>query len=386
MFISEIEFKNYRNLEHRKIKLNNGLNILLGPNGSGKTNFLELFYIMSKGNIFRQGNLKDTIKEGKSYFYVNANLIKNEMHNKIQIGINLENQKILINGKKQSKNKTKIFFPTVLFSPESLSVIKNSDMERRDLIDDLVLFCFSDKIDTFVDYQRIYQQKKKFLAVNHKKLNMDKESQVVLHSLNKKFLPLAAEITLLRIKAIEKIKFFWQKCLEEFFSLSKNVEISVEYLISKQVANEWNYEKIFNAMYNRMSELENFELTSGKVLVGPNKHDLNFYINGKNARYFGSQGQQRSLIIAFKMAQVKLHYQTHGYHPILLLDDVLSELDEFKREALLSYFKTIKSQVILTTTEIEESFIKKLGISSYMKIDRGFFLNNLDQKIGDVCV
>lgn len=386
MYISEIEFKNYRNLKNGKVSLTKGLNILLGPNASGKTNFLELFYLLSNGKLFRQGDVKNVIKDTHEVTHINSKLEKNNFVNSIKFGISKTTKKLVFNGKVTSTTKAKINFPVVLFSPESLSTIKNSDSERRELIDELVFSCYPNHIDTFYNFQKILKHKQKLIRDNLNQKTKSPHFSTVLKAINIKFLPLAAEVTHLRLKAIKLIESHWQDAVKNIFANTSDVDTSVDYIISEQRVNDWNYEQLFNAMYNRLKELEGFEVSSGKILVGPQRHDITFKLNGKNARYFGSQGQQRSLIIAFKMAQVKLHYLTLGYYPMLLLDDVLSELDEFKRERLIYFLKTINSQVVLTTTEIEKPLETSMGNSQTLRIKNGEFFEQEVNKLGAISV
>jgi DNA replication and repair protein RecF len=133
---------------------------------------------------------------------------------------------------------------------------------------------------------------------------------------------------------------------------AKNVEISVDYLISGASAREFSRQQIYNALSIRLKELGAREIDVGHSLVGPHKHDVVFLYNGEDSRFFCSQGQQRALILSFKMAQIVYHYTVYQSSPILLLDDVLSELDHLKRANLVEFLKRVQSQIFITTTDI----------------------------------
>jgi DNA replication and repair protein RecF len=130
-----------------------------------------------------------------------------------------------------------------------------------------------------------------------------------------------------------------------------------------------------NLMKKRAQELLSAELSSGISLVGPQKHDVIFLYSGNDSRFFSSQGQQRSIILAFKMAQIVYHYRVNGFYPVLLLDDVLSELDQTKQSSLVLALNEIQTQTFLTSTDIE--VLKKLNIdrSSVFKVQNGFVQN-----------
>ena len=128
---------------------------------------------------------------------------------------------------------------------------------------------------------------------------------------------------------------------------------------------------MLEALRNRMKELAHAELKSGISLVGPQKHDVIFLYNGKDSRFFCSQGQQRTIILAYKMAQIVYHQKIHGFYPLLLLDDVLSELDLLKQESLISTLNQTETQTFVTTTDV--SLLSKLSMSkaSVFKIKNG---------------
>jgi DNA replication and repair protein RecF len=184
------------------------------------------------------------------------------------------------------------------------------------------------------------------------------QSRAILESLDATYLPLAVALTAGRLELLQALA-------DEFKSKAQgvleapDVDISVEYLISSQVASLWSRSELLSAMHKRAVELRDQELSSGVSLVGPHKHDIRILFAGKDSRFFCSQGQQRALILSFKMAQILYHYKTHQVVPLLLLDDVLSELDPARRTNLVSFLKDIPSQIFLTTTDL--SFAMDFG-------------------------
>jgi DNA replication and repair protein RecF len=174
----------------------------------------------------------------------------------------------------------------------------------------------------------------------------------LLESLDGVFFPLAVELSLLRLQALKALS---PDLIEAFrFVLSSPASVEIDYLISGRNATDWNRSEIMDAMHQRGLELRTQELETGVTLVGPHRHDIRFLFAGKDSRYFCSQGQQRALILSYKMAQIMYHQRTHQVCPFLLLDDVLSELDPDRRTNLVRFLKEAiqtPSQIFLTTTD-----------------------------------
>ena len=163
-----------------------------------------------------------------------------------------------------------------------------------------------------------------------------------------------------------------QEALVKIETKNPNVTFDFSYEISDQKIVENSEEMLINLMKKRAQELLPAELSAGISLVGPQKHDVIFLYSGNDSRFFSSQGQQRSIILAFKMAQIVYHYRVNGFYPVLLLDDVLSELDQTKQSSLVLALNEIQTQTFLTSTDIE--VLKKLNIdrSTVFNVQNGF--------------
>jgi DNA replication and repair protein RecF len=139
-------------------------------------------------------------------------------------------------------------------------------------------------------------------------------------------------------------------------------DISVDYLISGESALNWSDSQVFDALKKRHQSLALQEVAYGGSLVGPHKHDIKFLFNGNDSRFYCSQGQQRALILALKIAQIVYHHQVHKTYPILLLDDVLSELDMKKRMRLMKFLEQVSAQILITSTDLAWS--DRLGVET----------------------
>ena len=222
---------------------------------------------------------------------------------------------------------------------------------------------FPEKRKSLLDFRRLLKQRNALLKdFKEKKYEINPRNILFLETLTEQYLASAAEIAELRSQAIEKIRPRLEKVLTEIFN-ENDVEIAVDYVISEQKFRQVSKQTALDAMYKRWLQLKSAEIKYGHSLVGAHKHDICLLFNGKDSREYCSQGQQRLLILAFKMAQIGLHFDVHSTYPILLLDDVLSEIDEIKRLRLMEVLETLCAQIFITTTE--STILRYLKRNSY---------------------
>jgi DNA replication and repair protein RecF len=364
VFIEKIRLLHFRNFIEAKLDLCPNVNILYGENAQGKTNFVEAISTALQGSSFRTTDVKNLINSPLSASaYVEILLQKNNLQHKVATQLSEQEKKNFLNEKKVAKSTIRREFSTVLFSPESLSVIKNSDLERRELIDELIESVFIQNRKSLENYRRLLKQRNTLLKdFRDNKYEINPRNVLYLETLTEQFLLCAAEVVEIRLTALQKMIPLLQQVLAEIFNES-DVEIAVDYVISDQRYRDITRTDAFDAMYKRWLQLKSAEIKMGHSLVGPHKHDICLLFNEKDSRYYCSQGQQRLLILAFKMAQIGLHFDVHGSYPILLLDDVLSEIDEIKRHKLIEVLESLRAQIFITTTE--NTVLRYLNRSSY---------------------
>ncbi|MCB9072651.1 MAG: DNA replication and repair protein RecF [Bdellovibrionaceae bacterium] len=354
MRIEKIRLRNFRNITDLFLEPNPRVNVLFGDNAQGKTSFLESIFVLTHGKSFRTHDTKQLIQESSenNTFLIDAEIERLGLNHRVILQNSQERKQFVVDNKRSSAPAIQKKFCSVLFSPESLSVIKNSDQERRDLLDDLVVMVYPEHIQTISNFKKLLRQRNKWLkdvslgTIDSK----DVRHYLYFETMTSAFLKTATQVALLRIKALKDLTPDLHAAFR-YVTDSSNVDISVDYVISDRVYNELDAEILYAAMYNRWLQLSSAEMAVGHSLVGSHKHDIRILLNGKDSRYYCSQGQQRLLILAFKMAQIKVHYGVHGIYPVLLLDDVLSEIDEKKRVKLLEYMETLETQIFLTSTE-----------------------------------
>ncbi len=371
MQLNTLGLKNFRNISEAFLRLSPRLNIFIGDNGQGKTNFIESIHLLIEGESFRYSDYSTLIQFGHESAFVKATLVNNELEYQILLKILGNKKETLVNDKKTTKIE-QYLPPVVLFSPESLSVIKESADERRKLLDSLIETSIKNGKQLLLDFKKALRTRNKILKdISEEKISRDMGLQT-LDSINQIYFGLAGKLTYLRIKCLTDIKPFVQEALVKIEAKNPNVTFDFSYVISDQKIVENSEEMLINLMKKRAQELLPAELSAGISLVGPQKHDVIFLYSGNDSRFYSSQGQQRSIILAFKMAQIVYHYRVNGFYPVLLLDDVLSELDQTKQSSLVLALNEIQTQTFLTSTDIE--VLKKLNIdsSTVFKVQNGF--------------
>lgn len=371
MQLNTLGLKNFRNISEAFLRLSPRLNIFIGDNGQGKTNFIESIHLLIEGESFRYSDYSTLVQFGHENAFIKATLINNDLEYQILLKILGNKKETLVNDKKTTKIE-QYLPPVVLFSPESLSVIKESADERRKLLDSLIETSIKNGKQLLLDFKKALRTRNKILKdISEEKISRDMGLQT-LESINQIYFSLAGKLSYLRIKCLTDIKPFVQEALVKIEAKNPNVTFDFSYVISDQKIVENSEEMLINLMKKRAQELLPAELSAGISLVGPQKHDVIFLYSGNDSRFYSSQGQQRSIILAFKMAQIVYHYRVNGFYPVLLLDDVLSELDQTKQSSLVLALNEIQTQTFLTSTDIE--VLKKLNIdsSTVFKVQNGF--------------
>lgn len=348
--IQTIHLKNFRNILNSTISFSQNMNIFVGDNGQGKSNLLEALCVLTTGQSFRFIDNENLILKGTQEALLKAKVVQGQLDFDLETFILKSKKNHLLNGKKANIANLSGQFPIVIFSPESLSAIKEGADQRRQLVDDLIVSFSSKNAELIGGFRKTLRTRNKVLKNYLAGKSSKSETVSLLESLNPTFLRLAADLTHQRLRALSSIHSDFNAAMQHI-SRNQNVDISVEYVISGKNALKYSLSDIESALKTRVLELHDAELSSGASLVGPQKHDLIFLYNQNDSRFYCSQGQQRALILSFKMAQIVYHRRIHETYPSLMLDDVLSELDAEKRDSLIKFLSEISTQIFMTTTD-----------------------------------
>lgn len=365
MFISKVRLVNYRNIENLQIDLSPKTNIIFGQNGQGKTNFTEAIYFQLRGSSFRFSNVNDLILHEATIGFIELTCISHNLEFQLKTSLQDNKKKQTCNGKHASASFLCENFPIILFSPESLSAIKEGPELRRALIDELLVLIYPKYADLLSEFKKALRTRNRILKDHQSGLTPKDDFRRLYDAINPSYLGLSIQVTEMRIKAIREISESFLSAAKGIFN--RNVDISVEYVVSGVNLVPNSSSEIRNLIENRYHQLINAEISNGASLVGPHKHDVKFVYNKKDSRIYCSQGQQRALILAFKLAQIVYHRRIRGEPPVVILDDVLSEFDLERRMSLIRFLNEMSVQVLVTTAD--EVQTQMLLSGDYRKIE-----------------
>lgn len=355
MIIESIELKNYRNYNELHMDFNQGTNILYGDNAQGKTNVLEAIYVCCTTKSHRSGKDKEMIRFDQEESHIKLNIRKDHVPYRIDMHLKKNKPKgIAVNGI-PIKKASELFgiVNIVFFSPEDLNLIKNGPAERRKFID--LELCQLNKLYVYslVQYNRIVIQRNKLL----KELSYKPEYEATLDIWDIQLIQYGTDIIKYRIEFINQLN---EMIRDIHYHLSGEKEqLKISYDPNVTIDN-------FEAGLKR-SRVQ--DIKQKTTLTGPHRDDIGFYINDIDIRRYGSQGQQRTAALSLKLAEINLVKKLVHDYPILLLDDVLSELDSSRQNHLLSGINHI--QTMITCTGLEDFINNRFRIDKMFRIING---------------
>lgn len=355
MIIRSIELRNFRNYESLDIEFNDGTNILYGDNAQGKTNILEAAYMSGTTKSHKGSRDKEMIRFDESESHIRTIVEKNEKQFQIDMHLRRNGSKGVAINKIPIKKASELFgiLNIVFFSPEDLNIIKNGPAERRRFID--LELCQLDKLylSDLSSYNKVLNQRNRLLKdIGYRSDLLDTlpvwDSQLIEYGR----------------RIITKRKAFVDELNQIIQQIHSNISGGKENLILKY---EPNIDDIF--FEDELSKAKNKDLKLCQTTVGPHRDDMLFSIDGVDIRKYGSQGQQRTSALSLKLSEIDLVRKSIHNTPVLLLDDVLSELDSNRQNYLLNSITDI--QTIITCTGLEEFVKNRFQIDKIFQVING---------------
>lgn len=352
MYLENLKLVNYRNYELINASFSKNFNLLWGMNAQGKTNLLEAIYYLSVGSAYRPARDAQLIRWGQDFFRIEAKFRSN--YGEAGIEISYKNtgsaagspaKEVKINGIKISKMSELLgTFTSVLFAPEDLFIIKGSPAERRRLLDNDIAQVSPSYYRLLHKYTRILQQRNVLLRKIFKKQAFAEELAVW----NEQFIAAGAEIITRRLQVLEKLIPLTRLMQRKLTDGAENLEIKYLFNRTGEIKNPADIPAMLT---HECESLEREEIVRGMTLFGPHRDDYFFILNGVQLKHYGSQGQHRTAVLAVKLAELEFFKAQTGEYPVLLLDDVLSELDANRREYLIKAIISKEIQCFITSTE-----------------------------------
>ena len=347
MKIEHIKLTNFRNYEDLELDFNPNINIIVGNNGQGKTNILESIYVLSLSKSNRDGYDSDMIKFEKESLSLEGKIIDNDLIKKLRVDITPNKKRVFINNKEIHKIKDYISnFCVISFVPTDLDIIKGSPSVRRNLLNIDISQLYNNYITYLNEYNKIIKIRNDYL----KKLYINNNSDFrYLDVINEKMIEKADKIYEYRFKFIEEIN----KEINGIYKKITGLEgLTIKYDNTLGL-DGYDKDKLRETYLKKLKKHLNQEMMQGISLVGPHRDDFTFYLDNIDMKIYSSQGQQRTAIIAFKISELAYYKKIIGSYPVLLLDDIFSEIDIKKRNKIINFLKK-DIQTIITTTDIND--------------------------------
>lgn len=393
MRIKRLQLKNFRNYPELDLTFGPGVNVLSGDNGQGKTNVLEAIYLCSCARSHRTARDLELIRQGESSYEIDLLYDDNDyLDQSIRLDYlaavpGLENRKISTrsfwhNGIKQDRIADLYgLFNAVIFAPEDLQLIKEGPQTRRRFMDLLMSQVKPAYFGALQTFNRVLSQRNRLLKTlreaNLSESNPDYIfAKTQIDVWNDQFAEAAAQLIAWRFQLADKIKSY---ASEYQLSISSGKEkLDIRYRTLSVLKEEMAVEEIAAHIVKRLETTVQDDIFRGNTGIGPHRDDLELKINGEVLRVYGSQGQQRTSVLALKLAELRFVKEITGETPVLLLDDVMSELDMKRRASLVEALQD--SQVFITCTDTE-NILKELSALSgsesitYFNVKAGEIVN-----------
>ena len=372
MRIKSLKLLYFRNYLSMNIDVHPSLNVLVGNNANGKTNIIESIFCLALGRSYRTKSDSECIMFGETATAMSCVVNKNDKNLDIMLGINNKGKSAKIAGVKKTKLTDFVGeLNVVLFSPEDLQLVKGSPSLRREFIN-REFYQFSRIYHKYyLMYQHLLKQRNSYLK-DMRKNPKDEMSLAYLETITSQLAKVAIYITRERVSFVQDIsKLTYQNMLN-----ISNGQESLKIRYKSSVLEALNINDISDEIFNEESLTKVMlkktydDIMRGSTKIGPHQDDLEFYINDLDAKMYASQGQQRSIVLSLKLAEINYLKTKTGTYPVLLLDDVLSELDKNRQLKLLDAINE-NVQTFITTpsiSDIKEDLLKKAKV---FKIENG---------------
>ena len=363
MIIKTLEIKNFRNYSSLLLNLSDKLNIIYGLNGQGKTNLLESIYLLGFTTSHRSFTSDNLIKSGEEKAIIKGKLQKDISYN-LEINLMKTKKQVKIDGKIQTKLSNYIEkMNVIIFSSEDLNLIKGNPNERRKYFNLELSQISPDYYSALNDYNKLLKLRNEYLKELNLNMPIDLNYFNILtdYLINKSIF-----IYQMRNKYVEKLNKICPPIFEEIAGIKG---FNIKYHPSINLEN-FDKETIKKTLEKAYKDHLDKEIRFKSTLYGPHRDDFTFDIDDNNLREFGSQGQQKMAIIALKLSEIEILKDFKRTNPIILLDDIFSDLDSNKKNNLLKHI-TGDMQVIITTTDLDSIDKKLLTTAKLIHIENG---------------
>ncbi len=364
MILKNVKLRNFRNYGNLEISFSSGINIIYGKNAQGKTNLLESIYVLALTKSHRSFIDQNLIKKGESSSKISGNVENEGIMTTYEIILEQKKKRCVIDQDEIKKLAQYISnLNIIIFYPEDLEIIKGSPQMRRRYINMEISQLDRNYFQILNDYTRLLKMRND--SLKNMKSYSDLEHPYFI-AVTEYLIEKAAFLYKMRMKFMQRLN---EKCGSIFYDISGKKGFYIKYE-SSFVLENLSIEEIKERLKQKFKEVKANEYRIKKTMIGPHKDDISFWLEDNNLKNHGSQGQQRIAILSLKLSEIEIFKNYCQKQPILLLDDVFSELDDVKKNNLLSFIRK-EIQTIITTTEISNIESSILNESKLIEIEDG---------------
>ncbi len=349
MELSYLRVEDFRNLHGVELEPGLRFNIVCGPNGQGKTNLLEAIYLLSALKSFRRHNNGDLIRSGQRQAVVEGRIERAGVERVARVGISPQGKRVTLNG--AAVQKLSNFFGSlnaIVFAPDDLSIIKGGPSGRRQFVDRAIFNLSAGFLVDAVGYEKILKQRNTALRGDPGK------SRLLLDVYDEQLAERGAAVARRRLEFLQEFRPMF---LETFAAIFGGADGVAAPKMKLSWQSQWrnpsgddSEQSMAEQLQMALAAARNEDIRRGHTTRGPHRDDLVISMDGQSMQKFASQGQQRAAVLAMKIAEVRLFQERRGFRPILLLDDVSSELDRSRNRFLFDFLSQHPGQVFISTT------------------------------------
>lgn len=343
MIITDLSLNAFRNYAHETFHFSPHINVITGENAQGKTNLLESLFYLSRGYSHRAGKTADLVSFGKDGFFISAEVSREAIHHTVQIKYENRRKTLKVDGKKEKSHASagKIIH-TILFEPDDLRIVKAGPEKRRRFLNEELSGHKPAYLPVLKKYRKVLLQRNALL----KEIKYAPSMTSLLDGWDEQLADLGTKLMVYRLSYLKRLDGVARRLHE---TLSDHKEKLSLFYRNNLIDRMQDADAIRTHFKERLTASRKDDIRRGSTTYGPHVDDIIVHINGRDAKKYGSQGQMRTAAVALKLSQIEIYHEATGDLPIVLLDDILSELDAVRQEKILDILG--RTQAFITCTD-----------------------------------